>query len=274
MIMNKRTFLFVFLILNTTISFAQNNIDSVGEHLQFIANNITEDSTIQKRHYADSLFTRTLVQTLKNPFSFNYTFDSLRSVKVITAPDKSFKFFSWQIDNEDGSFTQKGAMQMNTPDGQLKLLPFFDDSEYFENPNDQITDRKHWQGAIYYDIVQNEYNNITYYTLLGYDENDAEISNKIIEVIHFEKNEPVLGGDFFVYPADESLPKQPIKRFILSYKKGSNAYIRTENNNALLVLSELSSIENNLKIKNTLVPNGDDLYFEWINGKWVMRRNY
>ena len=133
--MNKRIICFVFLISITTLSFAQNSPDSTGEALQLIAKGITEDSTVQKRHYADSLFTRTLVQTLKNPFSFNYTFDSLVSVKIITAPDKNFRFFSWQLDNEDGTFSQKGAMQMNTPDGQLKLLPFFDDSEYFENPN-------------------------------------------------------------------------------------------------------------------------------------------
>jgi hypothetical protein len=270
--MIKRFLFFAFLISITTIAVAQNNMDSTGVALQFIAKGITEDSTVQKRHFADSLFTRTLVQNLKNPFSFNYTFDSLVSVKIVTAPDKSFRFFSWQLDNEDGTFSQKGAMQINTPDGQLKLLPFFDDSEYFENPNNEISNRKHWHGAIYYDIVQNEYYHKTYYTLLGYDENNADISHKIIEVIHFENNEPVLGGDFFIYPEDESFPKQPIKRFILSYKKGSNAYIRTDNNNAQLVLSELSSIENNLKLKNTLVPNGDDLYFEWTNGKWVMRR--
>jgi hypothetical protein len=124
---------------------------------------------------------------------------------------------------------------------------------------------------LYYDIIQTEMEGKAYYTLLGFDAYDNRITHKLIEVVHFEKDQPVFGGDFFAYPPDETYPEAPVKRFIYSYKKGANAIIRYEKEARAIVLSELASITNDLKEKSTLVPTGDEVYFIWKNGKWIMR---
>jgi hypothetical protein len=66
----------------------------------------------------------------------------------------------------------------------------------------------------------------------------------------------------------------PIQRFVYTYKKGSNAYIRYEKETGKLILSELTSISNSLKDKSTLVPSGNEVYFIWDNGKWLMPSKY
>ncbi len=268
--MIKKLLLIIIVLAIGNISFAQTKADSTGEALQKIALAIQSDTSIPNRFKLDSLVTRNLIQTLKFPNSFSFKFDSLNAIQHIEAPDHSFKLFCWQLDLGDGTYRQRAAMQFPTVDGTLKLLPFFDNSDFIEEPTKGITDRKKWMGAIYYDIILTENNNQKYYTLLGFDEQNLTTSRKIIEVIHFENNEPVFGGDYFSYPADDTYPTAPIDRFIYTYKKGSNAFIRYEPKNKHLVLSELASTENNLKLSSTLVPSGNEVFFVWKNGKWTM----
>ena len=137
-------------------------------------------------------------------------------------------------------------------------------------PEKEFTTRKNWVGAIYYDVILTEFKGIKYYTLLGYDEYNNSISRKIIEVMHFENGEPVLGGDYFEYTSDETFPIPPIQRFVYYYKKGSNASISYDKQYGHISISELTSTSNDLTIKNTLVPSGNQLYFTWKNGKWIM----
>ena len=263
--------LFSIILLSTlNISNAQVGVDSTGIALQKLAIQIVEDNNFENRYISDSIFTRSLVKTLNTPYSFNFSFDSLKTISQIISPDKKFKIFSWQLKLNDDTYLQRAALQMNTIDGQLKLLPFFDKSETFDAPEIEICNRKKWMGAIYYDIVLTEFNNEKFYTLLGFDDFNTFTSRKIIEVIHFEKDESIFGGNYFIYPKDETYPDAPIERFVYYYKKGSNAYIRYNSETKQIILSELSSTNSDLKMKSTLVPTGNEVFFSWKNGKWVM----
>ena len=246
------------------------NYDSTGTQLQKLASRIQEDTLLSYRLNADSIFTRALVQTLKSPYSFKYNFDSLTAIKHIISPDGRFKFFSWQVDLGDGTYRQRGAMQLPTNEGQLKLLPFFDNSDFIQNITLGVYDRKKWIGAIYYDIIPVQYNGETIYTLLGFDENNTSVSKKIIEVLRFENEEPILGGDFFKFTADPTYPIGTIDRFVYSFKKGSNAIIKYEKLQNRIILSELASTENDLKKQETLVPSGNFKFLAWINNKWEL----
>jgi len=264
---------FLFLIILTSTIFktkAQTNIDSAGYALEKIASLIQNETDYNARYLADSIFTRTLVGTLKNTNSYNYKFDALKSIQKAIAPDNAFKIFSWQIDLGDGNYKQRAAIQMRSEDGSLKLLPFFDQSDKMVVPEKEFANRKNWVGAIYYDIILTEFKGIKFYTLLGYDEFNKLTSRKIIEVLHFENGEPILGGDYFKYPFDETFPIAPIQRFVYYYRKGSNANISYDKLYDRISISELTSTSNDLTLKNTLVPSGNELYFKWKNGKWIM----
>jgi len=268
--MLKQLLFSIFLICTFQFSNAQVSVDSNGIALQKLAIQILEDSNSENRYLADSIFTKFFVKTLKTPYSFNFTFDSLKSISQLVSPDKKFKIFSWHIKLNEDTFLQRAAIQLNTLDGQLKLLPFFDKSEMFDAPESEICNRKKWMGAIYYDIILTEYNNAKFYTLLGFDDYNNFTSRKIIEVIRFENDDPILGGNYFVYPPDETYPVAPVERFVYHYKKGSNAYIRYNSESKQITLSELSSTNSDLKMKSTLVPTGNEVFFVWKNGKWVM----
>src|SRR5882757_5317608 len=91
---------------------------------------------------SDSQFVRSLVRALKLKNSFYYPFDSLVTISRLYAPDSSFRILTWQYKKDDYLFLQEGAIQMNQPDGSLKLYPLFDASMFTPRPLDSVRNRK------------------------------------------------------------------------------------------------------------------------------------
>jgi len=239
----------------------------------FAADIVTADEWID-RFRADSFFTRGFVRALLIPNSFYYNFDSLPISKLL-APDSSFKLFTWQVMKDFSYYRQRGAIQMRTEDGSLKLFPLFDVSDFTSYPNDSVRDNRHWIGAIYYKIILKSFNNKKYYTLLGSDENDERSNKKWIEVLSFDAaGNPQFGGKFFSYPLnDETKPKQPVARFCLEYKKDAGVRMNYDPRYDAIIFDHLTSEGDDPKNKYSLIPYGDYEGFRWVNGIWKFLSN-
>jgi hypothetical protein len=271
--MKQVLFLF-FLVITSLLVRAQDNriqLQQIEDELKPLAYAILNEDQFLDRFKADSVFTRGLVRALRTPHSFRYRFDSLITISQQYAPDSSFRIFTWQIQMEDmNHFRQKGAIQMRTNDGSLKLIPLFDASKFTEAPFDSVRTNQNWIGAVYYNIIQTTYNNRKYYTLFGYDEHDARSSRKWMEVLTFDANgNPQFGGRYFNYREDDIKPKQPAFRFCLEYKKDANAKLNYDPELNMIVMAHLVSEEGDNKKKHTLVPYGTFEGFKWLGGKWV-----
>ncbi len=240
------------------------------ENMRNYAYDIVNATETAERSIADSFFTRSLVKALQVPYSFSYPFDSLKTISSLYAPDSSFRIFTWQIMKDFTYYRYKGAIQFHTKDGSLKLLPLYDFSAFTENPVDSIRDNEHWIGCVYYNIIQKKFNNKNYYTLIGYDENDARSTRKWIEVLTFdETNKPSFGGRFFSYPNDNIKPPQPAYRFYLEFKKDANAKMNYDAELDMITFVHLISEVGDASAKYTLIPMGTFEGFKWVNGKWV-----
>ncbi|BAV06261.1 hypothetical protein FLA_2277 [Filimonas lacunae] len=221
------------------------------------------------RFQADSLFIRNLVQALKVPNSFYYPFDSVDNISRIYAPDSTFRIFTWQFERDDAFHRQRGCIQMNTPDGSLKLFPLIDMSDYAEEPWDSVRSNFNWIGAIYYKMVMKTFNNHKYYTLIGLDDNNATTTKKWIDVLTFgEDGKPRFGGPFFAYKNDDIKPPQPAYRFFLEFKKDSRARMNYDAEMDMIVFEHLVSTTGHPDRRSSLVPDGDYEGFKWNNGRW------
>ncbi len=242
------------------------NEESIKKYAEAI---VMGEETIE-RYRADSFFTRGFVKALRTPFSFYYNFDSIKTISKIYAPDSSFKIFTWQLVKDLSSLRQKGAIQMNTPDGSLKLIPLFDMSDDTNNPVDSARSNQRWVGALYYKIILKTFNNKKYYTLLGFDENNEKSNRKWIEMLTFDNaGNPVFGGRYFQYPNDELKPKQPAFRFCLEYKKDARARMNYDEDLDVIIFDHLTSEEKDPTRKHTLIPDGDFEGFKWVDGRWT-----
>lgn len=219
------------------------------------------------RQRAVDEFIPTLVRALKTKYSFRFPFDSLKTVSILYPQDSTFRIFTWGLERENGFFRHFGAIQVNTPDGQLKLFPLFDASDYITN-TDSITDNKSWYGCLYYNILQQHYFNQEYYTLFGWDANNPRSQKKIVEMLTFKNGTPVFGGPFFSF-AEDSTPTPVRNRFIIEYKKESTATLNYNKELKLIVFDHLISETNEPMKKFTYVSDMDYEGFKWQAGKWV-----
>ncbi|MCW3466806.1 hypothetical protein [Chitinophaga nivalis] len=235
--------------------------------LQHLSQEIFNGKGNEGRTKAVDAFIPTLVRALKTKYAFRFPFDSLKTVSIQYPADSSFRIFSWALELETGFYRHFGAIQMNTPDGQLKLFPLFDASDYLSNP-DTITNNKSWYGCLYYNIVQRHYFNQEYYTLFGWDPNNPRSQKKIVEMLTFKNGTPVFGGPFFSF-SEDSVPTPTRNRFIIEYKKESTATLNYNKELDMIVYDHLISETNEPVKKYTYVSDMDYEGFKWKAGKWV-----
>lgn len=222
-----------------------------------------------KRFRADSLFTRTLVRTLKLKNSFNYPFDSLRTISRLVSPDGAFRIFTWQVEKDETINRQHGAIQIRTSDGSLKLFPLIDRSEIIYSPLDTTMSHLWWIGNIYYRMILKETGGKKYYTLLGYDEYTMKVTRKWIDVLSFnEKGEPVFGAPIFSFKED-SVPVPHQTRFVIDFKKDGRARVQYDDEMDMILFDHLISETNEPQKKYTLIPDGDYEGFKWQDNQWV-----
>jgi hypothetical protein len=238
------------------------------DSLKLFADKLIQGITAADRFNADSIFTKMFVRALKTKGSFRYPFDSLQTISKLYAPDSSFRIFTWQMVINENMVRQHGAIQMNTPDGALKLYPLIDKSDITINQADTFANNKGWIGAVYYKIIQTKNSNQNFYTLLGYDENNIRSNRKVIEVLNFSNDEPTFGGRIFSFEED-SVFKSAVSRYIMEYKKNAGARLTYDEELEMIVFEHLESESNEPNKKWTYIPDGDYEGFKWKNGKWI-----
>jgi hypothetical protein len=236
--------------------------------LKLLSQNMVFSPQPADRFRSDSNFTRTLVRALKIKNSFQYPFDSM-NISKLYSPDSAFRIFTWQLKKDEYVYLQKGAIQMKTPDGSLKLFPLFDYSMFTKKPEDSARGRNNWIGAIYYRIIKKEHNGQPYYTLLGFDDYTVSSNKKWMEVLHFNDNgEPVFGGPVISFKDDTT--RKPVQaRFSIEYKKEARTFFNYDPEKDIIVFDHLISESNEPDRKSTYIPDGDFEAFKWQNGQWV-----
>lgn len=141
-----------------------------------------------------------LNHVLSLPESFEYPFDSLKSMGKITSADKKVRIFTWNLPASDRTNNYYGFLLHKTGNNNLLLYRLTDRSDSIENPEHEILTPQRWYGCLIYDIIETQTNGNTIYTLLGYDPENMFTSKKLIDVLWFnELNEPVFGKSLFNY---------------------------------------------------------------------------
>lgn len=271
-----RYFFAILILLGATIFTNAQKINSsnlkqlknIEDSLKIASDSIINSNDWVQRFKSDGELIKGLVAALKKPYSFNYHFDSVRISKLY-APDSSFRIFTWQVTKDLTFYRQRGAIQMKTNDGSLKLFPLFDVSDFTNNPNDSIRDINRWIGAIYYQIILKTHNEKKYYTLLGRDDNNERTNKKWIDILTFdEAGKPQFGRNCFIYPNDGIKPPQPCYRFCLEFRKNAGVTLRYDEKLDEILMDHLISENNDVETKSSLIPYGDYEGFRWQNGKW------
>ncbi|MGZ3813056.1 MAG: hypothetical protein ACXVB0_05970 [Mucilaginibacter sp.] len=224
---------------------------------------LINDDTEMERSNANIELIKTLIKALKVPHSFNFPFDSVKSVSILNSPDNRFRIITWHLAYDDGSYRFYGTIQINTGD-KLQMYPLVDYSPYIKNAEDTVTDNTKWFGAQYYKIVPVYTNQNPYYVLLGWKGNTVKSTKKVIEVLSFNKDgRPVLGQSVF----DGNGKTR--KRIVFEYTRQASMLLKYETEQHLIVFDNLVPPDKKQKGKFELY--GPDLSYNgyrFKNGRW------
>ncbi|MGI4899676.1 MAG: hypothetical protein ACRYFT_13995 [Janthinobacterium lividum] len=253
------------LILLNATAFAQNanqpKLKLYEDSLKTLGSTFVNNENDLERKNANYQFIKTFVSALKIPGSYNYHFDSVKTVSIIYAPDNQFRMFTWHVMNEDGSFRYYGTIQLNT-NGALKMFPLTDYTPFIKNPEDSTFTAQKWLGAQYYKIVKTG-TETPYYILLGWKGNTVKTTKKIIDVLSFNNNAPVFG-----LPVFEG-NKKTRKRVVFEYSRQTSMLLRYVPTQQLIVFDHLAPRD--AKVKTDFSFYGPDLTYDGYqlkNGKW------
>ena len=244
----------------------QQQLMDFQDSLKQISYKMINDSIEPERYNASYKLIKTLVTALKIPYSFNFSFDSVKSISIQSSPDKRFRIFSWHVMNNDGSYRYYGTIQMNKPDGKLELFPLIDYTPAFKNPSDSTTTNDMWFGAQYYKIIS-VLNSvpIPYYVLLGWKGNTIKSTKKIIEILYFKDGKAHFGMPVFDGDPDNSGKK----RIIFEYDRRASMFLNYDPTINTIVFDHLAPPDPKLKGKFELYgPDFSYDGFKLVNGRW------
>lgn len=220
----------------------------------------------EQKLQATNNFIPALVDALKIRHSFAFPFDSLEEVSILYNKEKSFRIFTWAIALAKYQYRFYGAIQKKTNDGSLKLYALFDNS-FFTKNKDTIGGPKSWQGALYYNLIEEEFENKKYYTLIGWAGKNLKTQSKVLDILTFSNGKPRFGAPIFDLTKKHGSPDFQ-NRFFLVYKSEAKVELNYNPEMNLIVYDHLTSLTNHAEDSSSLVPDGTYSGFQWKKGKW------
>lgn len=210
--------------------------------------------------------------------SYDFKFDSLKSISIIYAPDNAFRIITWNLVLNNGRFHYYGVVQPN-PELRKKIkdtsnirpfYPLIDRSALIKNAMDTTLDQNFWWGATYYKIVLYQYKKQTRYLLFGWNGHTAMSNKKVVDVLTFEKNKPVFGKPIF----DIGLPKVA-SRMVFEFSNDATMTLRYEEKKGYLIYeSVVPTRPQDYGHPETYLPDGsyDYLILNKKTGIWVKQK--
>lgn len=229
--------IFIIGILFTQPLTAQHSsIEEAELELAELADVILRHDSLKVKIQKNKKFSKILIDLLKKPESFTYPFDSLKSISILTAEDKSFRIFTWHM--VDKNYKQYYGEQYHyyfglvqrkyVSNGQTEyiVIPLLEMPTIPRGVENMVLDNGNWLGALYYPPRYGEYipsQTLKYYSrreqdgsgspkkikqdfyvLMGWNGNDEKSNYKMIEVMSFDpddKNRVIFGADVFYFDA-------------------------------------------------------------------------
>jgi len=245
------------------------SIRNIEYQLEGLSHNIINSRDVQERITSCYYFVQTLKKALKVPQSFEYDFETLKTVSILKSDDEKFRIFTWNLLLDSGKYMYFGALQMNNEDS-LILYGLYDSSTIMKDALYETVDNRHWIGALYYQIHDYKHKGQQYYLLVGWDGEDKTVNKKILDLLWFDENErPKFGAPFFDLNGDIQ------HRVIFEFADQAVMLCRYEKSEKAVVYAHMVPPNPLQKgMYEYYLPDGTYDFFKYIKGFWVQSDLY
>jgi hypothetical protein len=214
------------LLFLSSVGFTQSNMDSlVFWSSHFLDKKLSDD----KKTNDNEKFTETLAEELTDKISIDQTYADLKSVSVQTAPDNSFRIFTWFTLHKNG-YQAHGLVQTTSKKFKSPIVtPLNDQGEEIKSVEFKTLNAKNWFGALYYNMIPFKIKGKKYWILLGFNPGNGLSHKKVIDIVQIMNN----GQPRFGMPVFEK-EKKMASRIVLEYD--ARAKITLQYNEALKMI--------------------------------------
>jgi len=271
--MKKIFFLTLFSILTISVFSQKVSKQLIAEYedtLKVMAHTIMNGENQAVKTEANNAFISTLQEVLQFERSFNYPFDSLKTISIKTSSDSKIRIYTWLLRKDNGNYQYFGFVHYkNKSKKRYEIITLNDNSENIRRPENEQLDNNNWYGALYYDIIYIKKKGRTYYTLLGWDGNNDISTKKIIDVMYFSGREKIkFGASIF------KKGKTTTKRFIIEYNATSTISVRYEEKEKRIIFDHLMPMRKDLEgLHEYYIPDGTYNAMKYTNGKWEFKND-
>lgn len=214
-------------------------------------------------------FKEFLFQTINMKGAFEYPFLALKTVGTVKSPDNEFRFFNWNVEQEDHSNKYYCyILRFDKKNKEWRVHELKDNSAMLPPRPDDILNEENWYGALYYKIIPTEKSGKKYYTILGLDANNSVSNIKLIDVMSFSGDHVKLGSPIF------KMADGTHKRLFFEHSKKAYMSLNYDESYSRIVYDHLSPESPNLEgFHEYYVPDlsYDELRFQ--NNKWYLQEN-
>ena len=269
----KKIFFLLFFTITTSIFAQKVSKQLIAEYedtLKIMAHTIMNGENQAVKTEANNAFISTLQEVLQFERSFNYPFDSLKTISVKTSSDNKVRIYTWLLKKDNGSYQYFGFVHYkNKSKKRYEIIALNDNSENIRRPENKSLDNNNWYGALYYKIIYIKKKGRKYYTLLGWDGNNDVSTKKIIDVMYFSGREKIKFGAS-IFKAN----KTTSKRYIIEYNATSTISVKYNEKEKRIVFDHLIPMKKDLEgLHEYYVPDGTYNALQYNNGKWELKND-
>ncbi len=216
---------------------------------------------------ANNIFSKHIEDALKKPESFHQKFDSLKNVSVQKSPDEKVKLYTWALQSKDGSnYTFFGYLQYIGRSGETITASLQDSTKNILKPELEKLKSAKWYGCVYYKIVQTKKSGKMYYTLLGWKAINDFTTQKILDVLYIDKDQPKFGFPLF------KIGKVFRHRVIFAFNAQLSMTLRYEERKKMIVFDHLTAASNPTGPSDA-GPDGSYDALKFKSGRWLLLRD-
>lgn len=248
----KNIICYIFIITCCFSAYSQksNKFQVWEDSLISLRNEVMNEPNETTRLELNEEFMTTLEYVLQMPYSFKHPWDSVKNFAILNSPDGLFKIFTWYVVKKDYSIENFGFIQVyNEQRKKYVLFPLYDQRDAIDYPRTMVGNHTRWYGAVYYKLIPIKSKDDTFYTLLGWNGNNIFTNQKIIEILHFNREMvPVFGARIFKNYPDR------VSRIIFEYSKNASLHLNYEDQQYLVSTGKYNPKTQQLDYKSVDCP--------------------
>ncbi len=270
--------LFAFLGFGSGISQAQDfGFDLAAEEAQLAAKfkkMLEADSDSERLDWNEKILLH-FEDLLYDEASFQYPFDSLTSIGILSSDDGLLRIYNWNVMLSNQSNRYFGFIHYFLErKNEYLVFKLTDRSDELENPEFKSLNHENWYGALYTQILTRKYRKETGYTLLAWDGNDGLSKRKLIDYLTFTASgKPRFAENVFEmhYVKDNGIKRiRTQKRVIFEYSARASMMLRWDPDEKMIVFDHLVPIQDHYRGNFRFYGpdmTQDALVFK--KGKWI-----